>query len=119
MSADLLISLAGSCAVAETHGLQDGVFAVFFADGQHGVLHPPFARTRGLFLAPSRERRFVGKQIELNVFRLGLHVPLPLHMVRDDLHPAHEQPAVHDPVKQHRQRLQELSGGGGRRPERF
>ena len=77
------------------------------------------SRARADCSSPSRERRFVGKQIELNVFRLGLHVPLPLHMVRDDIHPAHEQPAVHDPVKQHRQRLQELSGGGGRRPERF
>ena len=38
MSADLLISLAGSCAVAETHGLQDGVLPIFLLDAQHGLL---------------------------------------------------------------------------------
>ena len=67
-------------------------------------------------LAPSRERRFVGKQIELNVFRLGLPSRSRCTWFATTYIRRTSSPRHHDPVKQHRQRLQELSGGGGRRP---
>ena len=51
--ADLVEAGAGGGAVLEAHGFQDGVFAVFFTDGEQRLLHAALAggllrRLRGL-----------------------------------------------------------------------
>ena len=116
MPADLVEAGAGGGTVLEAHGFQDGVFAVFFADGEQRLLHAALA---GGLLRRLRGLRFrsIGKEAQLAEFFRRLRVLLRQDVLRDEIHPAHEQPPVHDAVKQLARRAQQLPGRGGVRAQ--
>jgi len=74
VSADLIVTVDGGGAFLKIHTFENGVFAVFFADLQNGLLSAFFPGKGGVFrFFFAAFRLVVGKEIQLlrNVFLQG------------------------------------------------
>src|SRR5699024_8664552 len=93
---DLTVAVSGGGILLQVHGPENGIFAVFFPNGQHGLLHPPLpVPGMRLLLLPGRPGLIVGEEVQLLKARLlPQHRRPRLEPLQRDGEPAQPQSAA-------------------------
>ena len=97
------LSVAGQCrsAFLQIHALDDGVFAEFPLNVQHGLLRLFFPFKHGLFVFPARVySRVIRKKVKLLNIVHFLNTGLIHNMIRCDIDSSDKEVFVGDALKQ-------------------